>query len=85
MSEERLDHQAGVRMSEAMWNRVVATADKKGITPMAYMREAIRKRLDHDDNKLCDDEIEYITVSELKQKMTEILRDPKFKEEVFRD
>jgi hypothetical protein len=84
MSDERLDHQAGVRMSARMWDRVIFAAEKKGISPMAYMRDAIRIRLDHDEGKLCEKEEEYITISNLKQKMKEILRDPQFKEDVLR-
>jgi hypothetical protein len=77
MSDERLDHQAGVRMTKTMWNRVVAAANIRNITAMAYMRDAVQKRLDIDDGKLCEKEAEYVTTSNLKEKMEEILDSPR--------
>lgn len=64
-------------MTKTMWNRVVAAANIRNITAMAYMRDAVQKRLDIDDGKLCEKEAEYVTTSNLKEKMEEILDSPR--------
>ncbi len=43
---------------------------------MAYMRDAIQKRLDEEDGKLCEEKTEYVTTSNLKEKIEEILENP---------
>lgn len=86
MAEETKDISIGTRIPPSWAKEMDMQMEKNGYAYASeWLRDAVREKLDRDNNKLCEKEEEYIKRSELRRKMMEILRDPKFKEEVFRD
>jgi metal-responsive CopG/Arc/MetJ family transcriptional regulator len=86
MADETKDISVGTRIPPSWAKEMNLQMQREGCAYASeWLRDAVREKLDRDNSKLCEKEEEYVTISNLKQKMKEILRDPKFKEEVFRD
>lgn len=86
MAEETKDISIGTRIPPSWAKEMDMQMEKNGYAYASeWLRDAVREKLDRDNNKLCEKEEEYIKRSELRRKMMEILKDPEFKEEILRD
>lgn len=75
-----------VRIDKDLLDRANKQKENRGMEDLSdYIRYAIKLCVEMDEGKVNEENIEYIRRDNLRYELKLLLKDPKFKEEVFRD
>jgi hypothetical protein len=75
-----------VRIDKDLIDRANKQKENRGMEDLSdYVRYAVKLCVEIDEGKVNDENVEYIRRDNLRDELKRLLKDPKFKEEVFRD
>jgi metal-responsive CopG/Arc/MetJ family transcriptional regulator len=75
-----------VRIDKDLLDRANKQKENRGMEDLSdYIRYAIKLCVERDEGKVNEENSEYIRRDTLRHELKQLLKDPKFKEEVFRD